>query len=311
MKMIHSILKTADTAPNQVAESFGRECEILSTLHHPNIVQFVGVSRDRWIIMEYLHASLIDYIDDGIRTKKSLHKLFLQQKLKILYDVALGLQYLHERDKPILHRDLTARNVLLTKDLQAKIADLGQAIVKQHNHEQYMTQGPGMLCYMPPEVLKINPKYDQSIDIFSFGVLILHTISELLPVPERDAQILNDRSGKVTSTRTEIERRPSCVEKLKTMPQLTSLVEQCMHNSAKHRPPIMLVIGRLALVISNEKDSSDNSLAVGYSNKESDQINCNLKITLANTSQNNKLCVIVRPPMDSLALTRGPFRSAR
>lgn len=203
--MIHSILKTPDGVPNRVAESFGRECKILSTLHHPNIVQFVGVSKDRWIFMEYLHASLIDYIDNGIRTKKRLRRLSLQQKLKILYNVALGLQYLHERDKPILHRDLTARNVLLTKDLRAKIADLGQAIVKQHNYEQYMSQAPGALCYMPPEVLKRNPKYDQSIDIFSFGVLILHTISELLPVPEDDAQILNDRSGKVIGTRTEIE----------------------------------------------------------------------------------------------------------
>ena len=297
MKMIHSILKTPDGVPNRVAESFGRECEILSTLHHPNIVQFVGVSKDRWIFMEYLHASLMDYIDNGIRTKRRLRRLSLQQKLKILYNVALGLQYLHERDKPILHRDLTARNVLLTKDLRAKIGDLGQAIVKQHNYEQYMSQAPGALCYMPPEVLKHNPKYDQSIDIFSFGVLILHTISELLPVPEHDVQILNNHSGIVIGTRTEIERRPSCVEKLKTMPQLTSLVEQCMHNSAKHRPPVMVIIGRLALAISDEKGSTDNILAVSYSNKELDQINCNLKITLSDTSQNSKLCVIVRPPI--------------
>jgi serine/threonine protein kinase len=293
VKIIHRILS------NRVVETFGQECEILSTLHHPNIVQFVGVSKDRWIVMECLHASLIDYIDNRIRVRKGLRKLALQQKLKILYDVALGLQYLHKRDKPILHRDLTARNVLLTKDLRAKIADLGQAIVKQHNHEQYMSQAPGALCYMPPEVLKFNPKYDQSIDIFSFGVLILHTISELLPVPEHDAQILNDHSGEVVGIRTEIERRPSCVKKLQTMPQLTSLVEQCMRNSAKHRPPIMLVISRLGLAISNEKDSTDNILAVSYFNKKVDQRNCNLKITLASadgTSQINELCIIVRSP---------------
>jgi DNA-binding beta-propeller fold protein YncE len=298
--MIHSILRAADEVPDRVVETFDRECEILSALHHPNIVQFVGVSRDRWIVMECLHASLIDYIDDDIRTQKCLHVLSLQQKLKILYDVALGVQYLHERDKPILHRDLTARNVLLTKDLRAKIADLGQAIVKQYNHRQYMSQAPGTLCYMPPEVLKFNPKYDQSIDIFSFGVLILHTISELLPVPELDAQIFSDRSGEVIGTRTEIERRPRCVEKLRTMPQLTSLVEQCMHNSAKHRPPIMLVIGRLALGISDKEDSTANILAVSYSNKELDHTNYNLKITLASvgrTSPINKLCAIVQSPI--------------
>jgi serine/threonine protein kinase len=291
--MIHSILSTAHEVPNRVVETFDRECKILSTLHHPNIVQFVGVTRDRWIVMECLHASLIDYIDDDIRTQKC--KLSLEQKLKILYDVALGLQYIHERSKPILHRDLTARNVLLTKDLRAKIADLGQAIVKEHNNRQYMTQAPGTLYYMPPEVLKSNPKYDQSIDIFSFGVLILHTMSELMPKPELDAQIFSC-SGEIIRTRTEIERRPRCVKKLKTMPQLTSLVEQCLHNSANHRPPIMVVIGRLALAISNEKDSTVNILAVSYFNEELDQTNCNLKITLDGMSPINKLCAIVQTP---------------
>ena len=82
------------------------------------------------------------------------------------------------------------------------------------------------------------------------------------------------------------------------MPQLTSLVKQCLHNSAKHRPPVMLVVGRLALAISKEKDSGDNILAVSYFNKELDQTNYNLKITLAKgTSRVNKLCAIVRSPV--------------
>ena len=199
-KMIHNNLNTGNEIPNKVVDGFFLECKILSSLHHPNIVKFVGVSKDRWILMECLHASLFDYIDEG---SKKQNKLSLEQKLKILYDVALGLQYLH--DTPILHRDLTAKNVLLTKDLRAKIADLGQAVIKQYNHEQYMSQAPGMLCYMPPEVLKSNPKYDQSIDIFSFGVLILHTISEVWPIPELDAQIISDQSGSVTGCRSEFE----------------------------------------------------------------------------------------------------------
>ena len=297
--MIHNTLTvTMARVPNKVINDFIRECKILSALRHPNIVQFVGISKDGRILMECVHSSLNDYIDKDIKALKHLNTLPLEQKLKILYEVALGLQYLHERDTPILHRDLTARNILLTNDLQAKIADLGQAIIKQHNHEQYLTQAPGVLCYMPPEVLKSNPKYDQSIDIFSFGVLILHTISEVLPAPELDAQILNDQSGDVMGSRSEFERRPSSVSKLNTMPQLTSLVEQCLHNSAKHRPPVMLVVGRLALAISDEKNSRDNILAVSYFNKELDLTNYNLKITLARgISRVNKLCVIIRSPI--------------
>ena len=297
-KMVHKSLITE--APNKVVGDFIRECKILSSLHHPNIVQFVGISGEgKVILMEYLHAPLIVFIDEHSRAQKCLdvRTLSLEQKLKILYDVALGLQYLHERDRPILHRDLTANNILLTETLRAKIADLGQAIVKQHNHQQYLSQAPGTLCYMPPEVLISNPKYDQSIDIFSFGVLILHTISEIWPIPEVDAQILDSQSGEVAGCRSEFDRRPKCTEKIATMPQLTSLVKQCLHNSARHRPPVILVIGRLALASSEEKDSEDNILAVSYINKELDQTNYNLKITLAEeTSQVNKLCVIVRSP---------------
>ena len=83
----------------------------------------------------------------------------------ILRDVSLGLRYLHERDSPIIHRDLSANNVLLTSDMNAKISDLGVAKILEVNpfREQTMSKAPGTSCYMPPEVMSDKPQYDLKV----------------------------------------------------------------------------------------------------------------------------------------------------
>lgn len=289
-------------AQNIVVKNFIKECRILSSLRHPNIVVFVGFDEERrLIVMEYLHASLRDYIDAEIRDKKSLRKLQISEKHRILYDVGLGLQHLHEHEKPIVHRDLTANNILLTVKLQAKIADLGQAVIKQHNHEQYMTMAPGTLCYMPPEVLQPNPKYDESIDIFSYGVLVLHAIGEEWPIPS-EIKIINSHTGDILRSRSEFERRESYVKKIELLTPLVILVKDCLHDSNKHRPNVMSVIAKVASAVaqgsvggSKTQRFEEQSLVVNYT-KNIHQ-NRDLKITYAESASHSKLCVIVRPPV--------------
>ena len=87
----------------------------------------------------------------------------------ILGDVELGLRYLHEQRPRIIHRDLSANNVLLTGDMVAKISDQGVAKILQVNPAEmsYMTQTPGTQSYMPPEAQRPNPRYDVEVDVFS------------------------------------------------------------------------------------------------------------------------------------------------
>lgn len=293
-----------------VIKKFIKECKILSSLRHPNIVDFVGVDEERHlIVMEYLHASLTDYIDARIRKKKSLFELNDVQKLRILYDVALGLQHLHEREKPIVHRDLTANNILLTVWLRAKIADLGQAVIKEHNHEQYMSQAPGTLCYMPPEVLQPNPKYDESIDIFSYGVLILHVMGEEWPLP-LEIKIIDSRTGRIIRSRSEFERREKYAKKIEKLTPLITLTKECLRDCNKHRPAVMSVIANVASAVlvaqkstvdpgtqcETEEDLEEKSLLINYCTKNIHQ-NRDLKITFAESSSHSKLCVIIRPPV--------------
>ena len=74
-------------------------------------------------------------------------------KYSIIHDVSLGLCYLHNHDPPIVHRDLSPNNVLLTAHHVAKISDLGVAKVIKADSRKTMTKAPGTVDFMPPEAL--------------------------------------------------------------------------------------------------------------------------------------------------------------
>ena len=108
---------------------------------------------------------------------KSHGDLSLQIKYSILLDVAKGLNYLHCKRPPIVHRDLTANNILLTSNFVAKIFDLGVSRMADTFNFQELSVAPGNSVVMPPEALKHNPVYDHKLDVFSYGCLILHVFT--------------------------------------------------------------------------------------------------------------------------------------
>ena len=94
----------------------------------------------------------------------------------MLEDVATGLVYLHQHSPQIIHRDLTAKNVLLTPYYTAKITDFGNSRIVDLQPGQLvrtMSQLPGTLTYMAPEALEASSHYGPSLDVFSFGHLAL------------------------------------------------------------------------------------------------------------------------------------------
>ncbi len=106
----------------------------------------------------------------------------LPVKISILTDTCSGLVYLHSMESPIVHRDLTARNVLLTASLTAKITDLGNSRMvnfRPGQLAQTLTKTPGTTVYMPPEALSESHRYGPSLDVFSFGHLALFTLTQV------------------------------------------------------------------------------------------------------------------------------------
>ena len=152
----------------------------MAGIRHPHIVQFLGLcylegSALPVLVMERLDRSL----DDLLETSPGLP---LPLKLSLLTDVARGLLYLHTQNPPIVHRDLSARNVLLTSSLVAKISDLGNAHIVNLQPGQLartLTRVPGAHLYMPPESFDQRSRYGPRLDIFSFGHLALFTLTQV------------------------------------------------------------------------------------------------------------------------------------
>lgn len=214
----------------------------MSQVRHPNIVQFIGICFQRdspypILIMERLHVSLD-------RLLESRHNIFLGLKFNILLDVTKGLVHLHNMRPPIVHRDLTASNILLNKDsLRAKIADLGNArMIEPDQLSRTLSKSPGTLVYMPPESTGNNPKYDSSLDIFSFGHLALHTIIEIFPRSLLPATYHDPKTFHLYA-RSELDRRVEYIEmlqfKIGQHHKMTSIIKKCLNNVPQLRSVIL------------------------------------------------------------------------
>ena len=246
-----------------VSTQFVRECQLMTTLRHPHIVQFLGVcffpdSRLPALVMELLSINLHDLLVpsttegtlEGTATPATAPGLVVRRpffpldlKCSILHDVAKGLAYLHERSPSVIHRDLSARNVLLNSAMVAKIADLGVArIVSCFRGTSKMTQAPGACVYMPPEAVEASFKgnehsfYDGTIDIFSFGVVVIFTLSQTFP------EKLLSRENNRTELERRIEYMKIIYDSLFEEHPLLTLIEQCLQNNPHLRPGIRDVL---------------------------------------------------------------------
>ena len=225
---------------------FVQECELMRRLRHPHIVQFLGVcefpgSDTPALVTELLLTDLHSLLLPRARpdTKPNIPLAF---KYPILRDVARGLLFLHSQVPPIIHRDLTATNVLLNSAMVAKIADLGvarlipEAVVP-------LTKGPGSASYMPPEAQ--GGVYNESLDVFSFGVLCLFTLTQTFPEP---LPVKYQQNKKMLS-RTEVQRRSTFFEQLRSELKeegwLVDVIQQCLHDHPDERPKVEEILSLL------------------------------------------------------------------
>ena len=308
-KKVHDLLLGSPKITSQFAE----ELKMMSTLRHPNIVQFLGLcffpgSRLPALVMERLLTSLHDLLDpetDDAQppppdAPRPLSLFTMGLKCRVLHNVASGLAFLHERTPPIIHPDLSAKNVLLTSELVGKIADLGVArIVPRMGAAATMTKAPGASVYMPPEAIapaesnEQKSKYDASIDIFSFGVVTIFTIGEVFPCDPLAHNYL-DETGSLVA-RTELQRRSEYMRSINTQLRacgqlrgdhpLIQLIQQCLHNGPHKRPNIRDVLRLLeeakAGIRDEESQRNKEELVRGLQNQPRNQVrDCGLCVDI-------------------------------
>ena len=239
-----------------MADKYYKECRLLSELRHPHIVQFLGIcflpgSQLPVLVMERLQGSL----DNLLETTPDIP---LHTKLSILQDVAMGLVFLHNHSPAIIHRDLTARNVLLNAAMAAKITDLGNSRITNippGQLAQTMTKGiPGTLVYMPPEAS--TDHYGPPLDMFSFGHLSLFTAIQVFPGDLLPPTYPNPLKNKVKA-RTELERRVNYIKTLERQMggnDLVVFIKECFAFEPGKRPTAFRALERLERLRSAQPD---------------------------------------------------------
>ena len=260
-KKLHTILydNASPQEKERMIERFQEECQLLSRVKHPNVVQFLGIHFEEGsdlpvLVMEFLHCTLSECLERyGV----------LQERvsLGILDDVATGLCYLHGHRPPIVHRDLSANNVLLSSNMEAKISDLGVAKILNMTPSRMsqLTKCPGTPPYMPPEALEEDPEYSTKLDCFSMGVMILHVLCGSWPIPSKPTRV-DPRNRRRVIGLTEVERREKYFQQVRGDHPLIGLVHGCLDNDPPQRPDADRILGRLRQVISQSPPSPENKM---------------------------------------------------
>ena len=176
----------------------------------------------------------------------------------VIKDVALALSYLHQHSPPVIHRDLSANNVLLTPGMTAKISDLGVAKILD-SQMCTMTQTPGTQCYMPPEALEPQPKYDYKVDVFSYGVMMVHFFSGKWPSPTKPVKVdANDDSRMIPQS--EADRRQKYLDTIGRDHPLMNLMLGCLRNNPARRPEAVEILTQVSRVAAQFPSSSKNKV---------------------------------------------------
>lgn len=256
-KMIHSILLDYG-GPEERARmmhSFKQECCLFGSLRHPNVLSFLGVfytkdARDSppMIVMELMQYSLTSFVE-------KYENIPVYVKASILYDISAGLSYLHGNN--VLHRCLCSNDILLGENLTAKVSDFGAA-VRESSTPRSRTRCPGVPDFMPPEASNTSPKYSFPIDIFSYGVVIIHAITQQWPTPTGYMEF-DPVSGKRVLI-SEVERRRKHIDIMATTAaELVPLAVSCLHTDPQKRPSVTEVLSTLKTIKGNQKGSSNPS----------------------------------------------------
>ena len=240
---------------------FEQECQFLSTMRHPNIVQYLGIYQDpdtglTALVMELMDDSLTHFLES------STQSIPYHIAVNICHDIALALSFLHSND--IVHRDLSSNNVLLIGNVRAKVTDFGMARLGDQNPRAThltFTMCPGTDVFMPPEAVRDRPVYTEKIDCFSFGVITLQMLTRKFPKPgdrTKEVEIMQPGlpNGTVAEIRVpEIERRQNHISEVDPNHTLLRVTLDCLKDRDIERPSAQQLCERVAALKENQEYS--------------------------------------------------------
>ncbi|KAK7263752.1 hypothetical protein RJT34_31349 [Clitoria ternatea] len=276
-------IKRAKRESMQEALQFKSEIELLSRVHHKNLVSLVGFCFEKGeqiLVYDYVpngtlkdailgvNINMPPYLSRG----KSVIRLDWIGRLKIALDIARGLDYLHEHaNPPIIHRDIKSSNILLDERLNAKVADFGLSKpMLDFEKDHVTTQVKGTMGYLDPEYYTSQELTEKS-DVYSYGVLMLELITARKPI-ERGKYIVKvirneiDKSKDLYGLEKFVD--PNIGEggsTLKGFEMFVDLAMKCVEDSRGDRPTMNEVVKEIEnLLLSTRFNCSVESTSSTY-----------------------------------------------
>ncbi|XP_073040509.1 LOW QUALITY PROTEIN: leucine-rich repeat receptor protein kinase HPCA1-like [Primulina eburnea] len=268
-------IKRAQEGSMQGRDEFKNEIELLSRVHHKNLVGLLGFCfehGEQMLVYEYMANGTLR---ESLSGKRGIH-LDWKRRIRTALGSARGLAYLHElANPPIIHRDVKSTNILLDDNLTAKVADFGLSkLVIDTSKGHVSTQVKGTLGYLDPEYYMTQQLTEKS-DVYSFGVVMLELITSKQPIEKgkyivREVRISMDKNDETYFGLKEIIdpsiRDASSV--LIGFSRFLELAMQCVEESASDRPTMSEVVKALESILQdnglNTNSASESSSATEF-----------------------------------------------
>ncbi|KAK6263918.1 hypothetical protein SCA6_019352 [Theobroma cacao] len=240
-------IKRAQQGSMQGGLEFKTEIELLSRVHHKNVVSLLGFCFERgeqMLIYEYVpNGSLSDSLSG-----KSGIRMDWTRRLKIALGAARGLAYLHElANPPIIHRDIKSTNILLDERLNAKVADFGLSKPMGDSEKGHVTtQVKGTMGYLDPEYYMTQQLTEKS-DVYSFGVLMLEIVTARRPIERgkyivREVRMAMDKTKSLYNLQEILDASMGFAATPKGLEKFVDLAMSCVEESGANRPTMGEVV---------------------------------------------------------------------
>lgn len=249
-------VKKLNSDAYQGFREFRAEMETLSKLRHPNIVKILGycvTGSDRILIYEYIeNGNLDDWLLETTSSGAETSRVPLpwELRVKVVIGVANALNYMHNLEVPIIHRDIKTSNVLLDSQFEPHLADFGLARRMEGSNTHVSTLVAGTMGYMPPEYFGGATMATTFGDVYSFGVLMLEVATGIRPnwhfkVDEKNMRLV-EWARKMAAENRHLEMLDANVsrEGLRegAVVEYFTIAANCTSEMPKTRPPMSEVV---------------------------------------------------------------------
>ncbi|XP_068653978.1 receptor-like serine/threonine-protein kinase ALE2 isoform X2 [Aristolochia californica] len=246
---------------------FIAEIEMLSRLHHRNLVKLIGICIEehaRCLVYELVRNGSVESHLHGADSRKG--PLDWGARMKIALGAARGLAYLHEDSNPrVIHRDFKASNILLEEDFTPKVSDFGLAREASEGSQHISTRVMGTFGYVAPEYAMTGHLLVKS-DVYSYGVVLLELLSGRKPVDMSQPQ---GQENLVTWARPLLTSREGLEQlvdpflagnyNFDNMARVAAIASMCVHPEVSQRPFMGEVVQALKLVYNDADETCRDS----------------------------------------------------